>query len=306
MSALDAQAGAPVVQNRESSHDEGARNSGRSRMLFRSAVKNPVLTISILWILAVVALAVLAPVLPLDDPAEFDPFVREQGPSISHPFGTDAVGRDVFARVVWGSRVSLTVGAVSVAGGLLIGGLIGLCAGYFRGRVEAALMACTDVMLAIPALILVVFVVALRGQSLSNVLLAVLLVSIPAIARVARAQTLVAAQRDYVNAARAQGAGNVRIMRRDILPNVVPAMVSFSFVAVAIVIAAEGGLAFVGLSVPPPAITWGGLINEGRADLDVAPQVALMPAMVMFLTLLAFNLVGDALRRLFDVKETAL
>ncbi|MCB9389209.1 MAG: ABC transporter permease [Acidimicrobiia bacterium] len=242
----------------------------------------PVLTLAVLWVLLIAVLALLAPMLGLPDPKQFDSSATAQGPSLSHPFGTDPVGRDVFSGVIWGARVSLTVGAVSVAGGLVIGGLIGLTAGFFRGRVETVLMAFTDVMLAVPALILVVFIVALRGQSLANVLLAVLVVSVPAIARVSRAQTLVATQHDYVTAARAQGATNLRIMRREVLPNVIPPMLSFSFVAVAIVIAAEGGLAFLGLSVPSPAVTWGGLINAGRGDLDTTPQVALMPAATMF------------------------
>ncbi|MCB0973687.1 MAG: ABC transporter permease [Actinobacteria bacterium] len=272
----------------------------------RSMATRPVLTLAVLWVLLIAVLALLAPMLGLPDPKQFDSSATAQGPSLSHPFGTDPVGRDVFSGVIWGARVSLTVGAVSVAGGLVIGGLIGLTAGFFRGRVETVLMAFTDVMLAVPALILVVFIVALRGQSLANVLLAVLVVSVPAIARVSRAQTLVATQHDYVTAARAQGATNLRIMRREVLPNVIPPMLSFSFVAVAIVIAAEGGLAFLGLSVPSPAVTWGGLINAGRGDLDTTPQVALMPAATMFLTLLAFNLIGDALRRRFDVRESGL
>lgn len=278
------------------------------------------------WLVLLSSLAILAPWLPfVQDPSELDGLALRQPPawanggswngslsSTFHLFGGDDLGRDIFSRVIWGARVSLFIGLVAVALGFLIGGTIGLMAGYFRGRFEKVFMSAMDIMLAFPALILALAIVTFLSKpgeqdaSIGTITVTLTILSIPALARITRASTLTFSQREFVQAARTLGAKNGRIIVREILPNVIPPMVSFSLIAIAIVIVAEGGLSFLGLSVSAPTATWGNMINEGRTALEIAPHIALIPCAVMFLTLLAFNYVGDQLRRRFDVKEVRL
>lgn len=265
------------------------------------------------WLALVVALAALAPWLPfVDDPSSLDPDALRDGPSLSHWLGADDGGRDMFARIVWGGRVSLFIGVVSVAAGMAVGGFLGLTAGYFGGRYERLVMSAMDVMLAFPALVLALALVTFlstpgeQGGSLFTVTLAVSILAVPALARITRAATLTFAQREFVTAARALGASHRRILTREILPNVVPPMASFALLAIAVVIVAEGALSYLGLSVQAPQPTWGNLIAQGRPQLDIAPHIALFPCAVMFSTLLSLNFVGDKLRRRFDVREVRL
>lgn len=269
--------------------------------------------LAVSWLVLVVGLAVLAPWLPfVDDPSSLDADALRSGPSAAHWFGADDGGRDVFARVVWGGRVSLSIGVMSVGAGMAAGGFIGLTAGYFRGGYERTLMSAMDVMLAFPALVLALALVTFlsdpgrQGGSLFTVTLAVSILAVPALARITRAATLTFAQREFVTAARALGATHRRILTREVLPNVVPPMASFALLAIAVVIVAEGALSFLGLSVQAPQPTWGNLIAQGRPQLENAPHIALFPCGVMFSTLLALNFVGDTLRARFDVKEVRL
>jgi peptide/nickel transport system permease protein len=264
--------------------------------------------ISVGWVGLVVLLAFLAPILPIDDYKTTSADIR-QPPSPEHWFGTDTLGRDIFSRVIWGARVSLTVGVASVLFGLLIGGTIGVVAGFFKGKTEGFLMWAMDVLLAFPALLLALAIVAFRGpenRDLSTVIFAIGIVAIPPIARLVRAATLVHSQREYVTASRALGTGNVRLIWKEILPNVMLPVLSFSIIGVAVAIVAEGGLAFLGLSVEPPTPTWGGMINDGRQALQTEPYISLIPCAVMFVTVLSLNLAGDRVREYLDVKEGGL
>jgi peptide/nickel transport system permease protein len=261
------------------------------------------------WITLVALAALLANVLPLKDPLRTDYANIAVGPGTGgHLLGTDEIGRDILARLVFGARVSLTVGIVAVVVGMVIGGLIGLVAGYYRGRVETLLMGLVDVMLAFPALVLVIAITVFLGQSLRNVTVAVAAVAIPAFARVTRGATLSCAQRDYVTAARGMGATNRRVLFRDVVPNVLLPVAAFALVVVGVAIIAEGGLAFLGLSVPPPHPSWGSMIYGAKNKLadGSAPFISLIPAGVMFLTVLSFNLVGDHLRTFLNVREGSL
>lgn len=227
-------------------------------------------------------------------------------PSARHWLGTDAKGRDQLARLAYGAQVALLVGVVAIAIGMLIGGIIGMIAGYFRGPTEGLIMTGVDVALAYPALVLAIAIVAFRGQSLFNVCLAIGIVSIPAFARIARSATLTHAEREFVTAARVMGASHTRIIFREILPNVMLPVMAFALLAVAIAIVAEGGLAFLGLSVQSPQASWGSMIRDGYNVINDSPYVVLLPATIMFITVLAFNLIGDKFREFFDVKEAAL
>ncbi|MFI5040910.1 MAG: ABC transporter permease [Acidimicrobiales bacterium] len=275
----------------------------------RRARYGPAFWLPTAWIGLVALAAVFANVLPLKDPLRTDYAHIAVGPGTGgHLLGTDEIGRDILARLVFGARVSLTVGVVAVVVGMLVGGLIGLVAGYYRGRAETLLMGLVDVMLAFPALILVIAITAFLGQSLRNVTLAVTIVAIPAFARVTRGATLTCAQRDYVTAARGMGATNRRVLVREVLPNVVLPVLAFALVVVGVAIIAEGGLAFLGLSVAPPHPSWGSMIYGAKNKLadGTAPFISLIPAGVMFLTVLSFNLAGDQVRRLLSVREGSL
>jgi ABC-type dipeptide/oligopeptide/nickel transport system permease subunit len=257
------------------------------------------------WICVVILAAIFASVLPLKNP-DTPLAVPRLGPSLHYPFGTDDLGRDMLSRIVYGARVSIIVGFSSIALGLVVGGTLGLIAGYYKGRIGRVIMGCMDVLLAFPALVLALALIAFLGQSLRNVVIAIGVLSIAPVARVIRASTLSFSEREFVVAARALGAKNFRIITKEILPNVAVPTMSFALVAVAVAIVAEGGLAFLGLSVRPPTPSWGGSINEGRTYLAHAPTMSLIPAAVLFVTVLSFNFVGDSLRTRFDPRRSAL
>ena len=264
--------------------------------------------LALAWIVVVVLCAVLADVLPLRSPVVGDIPNRLSAPGENgFLLGSDSNGRDILARVVFGARVSLIVAVVAVLVGSVVGGAIGLTTGFLRGWYERVVMSAVDVLLAFPALILILALVAyLDDQSLRTIAVVFGFLAIPAYARVARATTLAVAEREYVLAARALGATRWRILVRELLPNVALPIAAFGLVAVGVVIVAEGSLAFLGLSVELPNSTWGLMIAEGKIHLRAAPWVALVPSLAMLFTVLSLNYVGDTLRSKFDVRESAL
>ncbi len=244
--------------------------------------------------------------------ANYLPFVRsyskiypafKKPPSTTYWFGTDKIGHDIFARCVYGARLSLAIAGAAAVLGLLFGAIFGLIAGYYRRRIDTAISTGVDIMLAFPALILLLSITAFLGASARNVILALAILSIPPLTRIVRANTLVYAQREFVLAAKSLGAKNRRILVREILPNIVPAMLTFALTLMAVLIIAEGALAFLGQSVPPPVPTWGKLVADGQQDLANAWWISLLPATVMFLTILSFNILGDVVAKRFSVRE---
>jgi peptide/nickel transport system permease protein len=274
-----------------------ARKGRRLGVLFWAAIG---------WLLFVVAVAIFADYLPLPSPTDMDMLERRAPFSAEHWFGTDGLGRDELSRLVYGARISLVVGVCAPVIGLVIGGALGMLAGYFRGRFESTVVGSMDVLLAFPPLILALAVTAYLGQSILNLTLILGVLSVPAFMRVARASTLTLARREFVIAAQALGATHARILLRELLPNVMLPLLAFFLLGVAVIIVVEGSLSFLGLGVPPPISSWGSMIGEGRESLDVAPRLAFMPAAAMFLTVLSFNLVGDTLRALTDPRQGAL
>ncbi|NKC14270.1 MAG: ABC transporter permease subunit [Gammaproteobacteria bacterium] len=265
------------------------------------------LWLPLLWLLAVLVTALFAPQLGIRDPAAMDFIALSAPPSEDHWLGTDVLGRDLLARVAYGARVSLTVGFVAPLVGLLIGVWLGMLAGYYRGWLESVVVVAIDTLLALPGLVVLLLFALTFGGSLMNVSISLGILFIPVFTRIARANTLVYAEREFVLAARAMGARDFYILSREILPNVILPVIAYALVAVATAIVAEGALSFLGLSVPSPSPSWGGTIAEGREQLEEAPHISVVPALVMFLTVLSFNLVGDTLRaRLADVRESAI
>lgn len=290
MAALDAAAAVPL------GGDRPARRRRGLGLVFWAAV---------LWIAIVVAAALLAGVLPLADPDRQALLARRALPGAAHLLGTDALGRDILSRVIYGARASLAIGVLAPLVATLLGTAVGLVAGYFRGSFETLAIGATDVLLAFPPLVLALAIVAYLGQSVTNVILVLAVLTVPAVTRVARAATLAVREREFVTAARALGAGHARILLREILPNVMLSLAAYFLVLVAVTIVAEGILSFLGLGVPPPTPSWGSMIAEGRDSLDIAPHIAFIPAGAMFLTVLAFNLVGDSLRAVTDPRRGA-
>lgn len=271
--------------------------------------------LAIVWLVVVVFVTVFAGVLPLRHPEnDIDGLCARQGPTATHWFGCDGNGRDLLSRVAFGSRASLMVSTAAIAVGMLAGGFLGLMAGYYRGRVEAILTGLFDTLLAIPQLVLALALVSVlaSGEDVSSerrrmvLIVALGLVSIPILARITRANTLAWSQREFVLAARAQGAKNRRIIWQEVLPNVLPAMFSIALLGIAVVIVAEGGLSILGVGVQLPTPSWGNVIAEGRAQLRDAPHVVFFPSGAIFLTVLALNYLGDVIRDRFDVRESAL
>jgi peptide/nickel transport system permease protein len=260
---------------------------------------------AILWIAALLAAAAFADILPLPTPTDMEMLERRALPSAAHWLGTDSLGRDVAARLVFGARTSLTVGLCAPLIGLVLGGAAGLLAGYFRGRLDTFVSGAVDVLLAFPPLVLALAVTAFLGQSLLNMTLILGFVGIPVFTRVARSATLALAQREFVTAARALGATHTRILLHELLPNVAIPLAAFLLIAVAVTIVVESALSFLGLGVPPPQPSWGSMIGEGRESLDSAAWLAFTPAGVMFMTVLAFNLVGDTVRAVTDPRRGA-
>ncbi|MDA8355249.1 MAG: ABC transporter permease [Actinomycetota bacterium] len=266
--------------------------------------------VSLGWIVLTILAAIFANVLPLQDP-NLQSATVNAGPSAAHFFGTDQLGRDIFSRVIFGSRVSIVVGFGAIAIGLLTGGTLGMVAAYYRGAVDVVVNAVSYVLLAFPALVAVIAIVTFWKASLWKITLIIGVASAPLIFRIVRASTLSYATRDFVTAARTLGATNRRILTRELLPNILPTVVSFSLIGVATVIVLEGSLAFLGLSIPGPTPSWGNMLNQSRTGLNTIPGqsnpwLVIFPALAMFLFLISLNLVGDRLRQHFDVSEIKL
>ena len=261
--------------------------------------------LAVSWIGLVVVATAVADLLPMPSPTDMEMLERRMPPSAAHWLGTDGLGRDMLSRLIHGARISLTVGIVAPLIGLVVGGALGMLAGYFRSHLETVVVGSIDVLLAFPPLVLALAVTAYLGQTVANLTYIIGFLSIPAFTRVARAATLSIAQREFILAARAVGATQLRILVRELLPNVILPLLAFFLLAVAVTIVVEGALSFLGLGVPPPAPSWGSMIGEGRESLEIAPRIAFLPAAVMFLTVLSFNLVGDALRSMTDPRRAA-
>ena len=251
-------------------------------------------------VLLVIVAAVLAPVVAPYDPSARDVRQLLQGPSLDNPLGTDEIGRDTLSRIIYGARVSLLVGIIAVGISMLIGVPLGLVAGYGRGLADSVIMRVMDGLLAFPTLVLALAITAMLGPSLNNAMIAIGITGIPNFARLVRGQVLALRDQEYVQAARSVGAKNVRILGKHILPNTMAPIIVQTSIAIPTAILAEAGLSFLGLGIQPPQPSWGAMLNTARGYLQHSAWLAVWPGIAIFVTVLAFNFLGDALRDTLD------
>lgn len=279
---------------------QNVRSRRNASKALRRFLSNRLAVFGLLVLLAFGLLAVLAPYASAYDPAQISFGDLRAPPGAKHPFGTDELGRDVLSRVLYGARISLSAGLISVAAALIGGASLGLLAGYLGGWVDEAVMRVVDAMLALPFLVLAIALAAVLGPNLQNTMLAIAIVSLPAFARVTRGEVLAQREREYVQAALALGASGPRLVLRHLLPNIGGVLIVQTSLAIAGAVLAESSLSFLGLGVQPPTPSWGSMLNSARGYLTDAPWLAVFPGVAIFLTVLAFNLVGDGLREALD------
>ncbi|WP_432663175.1 ABC transporter permease [Wukongibacter baidiensis] len=283
---------------------EKKKNKKRSQWaeVWRRLKKNKMAMVG-LGILTILILAALfAPFI-----ADYDEVVikqdlvnKLQGPSAEHILGTDEFGRDIFARMVWGARVSLRVGILAVGISIMIGGTLGAIAGYYGGKLDTVIMRIMDIFLAIPSILLAIAIVSALGPSLTNLMIAIGISSVPTYARIVRASVLSIRDQEFIEAAKAIGANDFRIISKHIIPNALAPVIVQGTLGVAGAILSTAGLSFIGLGIQPPAPEWGAMLATGRAYLRYAWHVTTFPGIAIMITILALNLVGDGLRDALD------
>jgi peptide/nickel transport system permease protein len=251
---------------------------------------------------AMIVMAAAAPLIaPLSPSAQFaDAVLKGPGTVERHALGTDEYGRDILSRIIWGARISLQVGLASVVFGFALGVPLGIYAGYRGAKAELLIMRATDMLMAFPTLLLALIIVTALGGSLANEILAIGVALTPNFVRLARSLTLTIREQDYILAARAIGNGQLRVMARHVFPNALYALVVVATLYIATAIRTEAGLSFLGLGIPPPTPSWGNILSEGRQYIKCCPWITTFSGLAIMLAVLAFNIVGDALRDLLD------
>lgn len=274
---------------------------GWARGLGRFTRRRPLGAAGGLILVLMVVVAIGAPFVATHDPIAQDAWVRLQSPSITHLMGTDQFGRDLFSRIVYSARISLYVGLAAVAFGGVVGTITGVASAYLGGKVDMVIQRVVDTMLGFPGLILAITLMATLGQSINNVVIAISVGFTPRVARLARSTALVVRAEDYVLAAISIGARDLRVMFRHVLPNSLTSVIVLCTAYLGTAIITEASLSFLGLGVPPPDPTWGGMLRSGAATyMEVAPWMVIFPGAALSLAVFSFNLFGDALRDTLD------
>ncbi len=261
--------------------------------------RNPIGIAGAIIVLATVLIAIFAPLIAPYDPAS-QGATRLLGPSREHLMGTDELGRDTFSRIVFGSRVSLQVGILAVAISLIIGGIMGLLAGYFGRWIDTWTMRLVDIMFAFPGIVLAIVISGLLGPSRRNAMIAIGIIYAPAFARVVRGSVLSVKGEVYMEAARVLGASNWRLVRQHVIPNVLAPMIVLTTLYLSSAILSEAALSFLGLGTQPPEPTWGGMLNIARTYMEISPWMAIFPGLAIAILVLGFNFLGDGLRDVLD------
>ena len=270
----------------------------------RAARHNLLATIGVVLVLVFVVFALFAPWIAPQDPAHIDLPTRLSRPSSAHWCGTDELGRDILSRLIYGSRISMLVGSCVVAASLAVGLIVGSLAGYYGGRLDRFVnIVVMNAFLSFPGILLAIAFVAFRGPGIFNLVLALSLGGWVGYARLVRAQVLSAREREFVEAARALGASDLRVIVRHILPNIIQPVIVQAAIGMAGAILAEATMSFLGLGVPPPTASWGAMLNDGRAHLFDSPHLVIFPALAVMLAVLSFNFIGDGLRDFLDPRS---
>jgi peptide/nickel transport system permease protein len=270
--------------------------------LFQVFGTNKTSWVGLAMFVAICAMALLAPWIAGTDPLEQDIIAKLSPPSAEHWFGTDEFGRDVYARLVWGARISLSVSISAITLALVVGGTIGLVSGYVGGRFDMLVMQVMDILLSFPALILGLIIVALLGPSQANLIVAIALTALAPFARIARAPTLIVKERQFVEAGRALGFGHARILFVHVLPNILSEVLVMASLWMATAVRVEASLSFIGLGVRPPTPTWGGMIRDGFENILDAPWLCIYPGLAILALIFSLNMLGDGLRDATDPK----
>lgn len=276
------------------------------RDFWRSFIHNPMAIVSGGFVLLLVLVAIFAPVLSPCDPMDSDWSALAISPSAAHWFGTDDLGRDILSRILYGARISLYIGIVSVTLGMVVGVILGLLAGYYGRWVDMLIMRCCDVLFAFPGMLLAIAVVAVLGSGLNNVIIAVAVFSVPVFARIVRAATMTLKEADYVEAVRCAGAPDRILLFRHILPSTLSNVIVYFTMRIGTSILTAAGLSFLGLGAEPDIPEWGNILATSRSLMMAGHwHVSVFPGLAIFFTVLAFNLLGDALRDTLDPKLTS-
>lgn len=279
---------------------ENRRPIWRENLALLLESKTAVFGLAVIGILCLVA--IFAPLLAPYAADDFTDTVLA-GPTAAHPMGVDQLGRDVFSRVILGARISLQIGLLAVSIAVVFGVTLGIVAGFYGGRIDALIMRVMDIMMALPYILLAVLIAAVLGPSLQNGIIAIGIVRIPRFARLARAQTLATMQLPFIEASRCIGSSNIRIMLKDILPNIVGPISVYCTLSLGDAILGAAVLSFLGLGAQPPTPEWGAMLFEAQRYVTTAPLLSIFPGLAIFITVLAFNLLGDALRDILDPKS---
>jgi peptide/nickel transport system permease protein len=274
------------------------------RSVAANARRNPLAATGAVLVVVFVVFALFAPSIAPQDPAAINLPARLEAPSHAHWFGTDELGRDILSRIIYGARISMLVGSSVVVTSLTLGLIIGSIAGYYGGGIDRFVnVVLMNAFLSFPGILLAIAFVAFRGPGIFNLVLALSLAGWVGYARLVRGQVLAAREREFVEAARALGASDLRIIVRHILPNIIQPVIVQAAIGMAGAILAEATMSFLGLGVPPPTASWGAMLNDGRAHLFDAPHLVLFPAIAVMLAVLSFNFIGDALRDYLDPRS---
>lgn len=280
--------------------DQSAPRQSHAHRVRRELVRNRFALAGAVFLFFLFALAILAPVVATHDPTEQKLLGRLESPNSEHLLGTDELGRDEFSRLLHGARISLFIGFVGTAGGVIIGTLLGLASGYFGGWVDSLSMRLVDIMYAFPGILLAILIVAIMGPNLFNLIVALAIWGAPTLARIVRSCVLALKSQEFVEASRAMGASRSRIMFRHLLPNSLAPIIVYATLGVAGSLLTAAALGFLGLGVQPPTAEWGAMLSYGRGYLREAPHLMLIPGSAIFLTVMSLNVIGDALRDALD------